>query len=348
MDLMRKNNIIKYHIAFWVVLSSITFLDVYTYSGDSLTASRFISGIVRIFFDLFTFYLFYFIITQKVLTRKGMVSVSVYGILYLAISGFLVTYISFLPFAYVLSPSNPFEYAFSEGIKERIYGMVAYITTMAILGILSKVSLIWYGNQIKQKETEQQNISNELAMLKAQINPHFLFNTLNNIKSLIKSIPAKAIYSIDKLTDIMQYMIFDSSSVTVPLGDEIRHIENYLDLEKIRYSDTAFIDFKVTGDFQDIKIPPLIFMPFIENAFKHGNKLAPSPGITINIETSKDFILFETINFIKENNDMHIKNSGFGLVNIRRRLDLLFEDKYTLTIVDENKTFSVNLNLNLL
>ena len=87
-------------------------------------------------------------------------------------------------------------------------------------------------------------------MLRAQINPHFLFNTLNNIKALVKSLPSKAVYSIDKLTGIMQYMLHESSLETVPLRNEIVHINNYLDLEKIRYSDPGFIDFKISGDYR--------------------------------------------------------------------------------------------------
>ena len=88
---------------------------------------------------------------------------------------------------------------------------------------------------------------------------------------------------------------------TVPLVNEIGHINNYLDLEKIRYSDTDFIDFKISGDYSKVLIPPLIFMPFIENAFKHGNRLCPAPGITIKIDVSKSNIHFEIRNFIKEN-----------------------------------------------
>jgi LytS/YehU family sensor histidine kinase len=184
-------------------------------------------------------------------------------------------------------------------------------------------------------------------MLRAQINPHFLFNTLNNIKSLIKSIPSKAIYSVEKLTGIMHYMLYESSFETVSLENEISHINNYLDLEKIRYSDPDYISFRISGDCSKIQVPPLIFMPFVENAFKHGDKLKPAPGIIIKIEAIEKNIRFEIKNFIKESWELKNKNSGFGLANIRRRLDLLFDKKYELSIKTENKTFAVKLNLNL-
>lgn len=348
MKFILKNNIIKYHIAFWVVLSTITVIDIYTYSGDELSSARYFTGFARVTTNIITFYFFYFLISQKVFNRKGIIHIALLGISYITVFGYVYTFITYLPIAYVISPEKVFEYTLTVGVNKRIFGMIAYITTVAILGMLSKVSLIWYRNQIKQKETEQQNISNELAMLKAQINPHFLFNTLNNIKSLIKRIPVKALNSIDKLAEIMQYMIFESSAEKVPLANEIRHIENYLDLEKIRYSDPEFIEFKSEGNFNGVMIPPLIFMPFIENAFKHGNKMKPSPGIRINIIVSDSIVYFETLNFLKENNGLHDKNSGFGLANIKRRLDLLFGGSYELRISDDNKTFSVKLKLNLI
>ena len=142
-------------------------------------------------------------------------------------------------------------------------------------------------------------------------------------------------------------MLRESSLETVPLITEIDHINNYLDLEKIRYSDPDFIDFSVSGNCSAISVPPLIFMPFIENAFKHGNKLKPAPGIIIKINVLEKNVHFEIRNFIKENYENMNKNSGFGLPNIRRRLDLLFDKKYELKIDNENKVYAVKLNLNL-
>lgn len=344
---MEKKAVIKFHVIFWIVASSISLFDTYIYTGDKLSASRFISVSLRILFNIITFYLFYLIVTPQIFNKKKIIFLALLEITYLVIFGYIFTFISYYPFARVVSASNPIEYTLANGINDRIFATIAILTIFSILGTLSKISLIWYNSQVKQKETEKQNISNELAMLKAQINPHFLFNTLNNIKSLIKSLPSKASYSIDKLTDIMHYMLYDSSNQAVPLINEVKHINNYLELEKIRYSDPDFIDFKISGEYSDILIPPLIFMPFIENAFKHGNKLKPPPGIVIKIDVCEKNIHFEVRNFIKENYEMQNKNSGFGLSNIRRRLDLLFDDKYELIITNENKSFFVNLNLNI-
>jgi len=342
---MEKKTLIKLHILFWIVLSSISFTDSYIYNLDAYSAHRYITVIIRILLNIFTFYAFYFFVTPRVFNRKGLTYLISFEIAYLIVFGFIFTFLTFFPYAYINAPGNPFEFTLANGIRDRIFAVVAYISMVSVLGILSKVSLIWYRNQIKQKETEKQNITNELAMLRAQINPHFLFNTLNNIKSLTKSLPSKATNSVDKLISIMQYMLYDSSQETVPLVNEIGHINNYLDLEKIRYSDADFIVFKISGDYSKILIPPLIFMPFIENAFKHGNRLSPSPGIKIKIDISKTDILFEISNFTKDNFDSQNKNSGFGLANIRRRLDLLFDNKYELTISNDTNIYSVKLNL---
>ncbi len=341
---MRNKAIIKLHIVFWIVISSISILNALLYIGNTLFLSVLASSFLGMIFNIFTFYLFYFLVTPGRFNKKGMTFLVITGLLYLSVSGFVFNFILFLPVAYSLSPDDPFSYTLVNGF-DSIYQVTAYLTIVSILGSLSKVSLIWYNFQVKQMETEKQNISNELAMLRAQINPHFLFNTLNNIKSLVKSMPSKAVYSVDKLSGMMSYMLYESSLTVVPLGNEIGHINNYIDLEKIRYSDPDFIDFKISGEYENIPVPPLIFMPFIENAFKHGNKLKPAPGIKIKIDVLKQKIHFEITNFKKEDHETVNKNSGFGLSNISRRLDLLFGDKYDLMIKNETKTFTVKLNL---
>jgi len=341
---MRNKAIIKLHIVFWIVISSISLLNTFLYIGSTMFLPILASSLIGMICNIFTFYLFYFLVTPVKFKKKGIFFIVLFWLLYLSVSGFIFTFILFLPVAYSLSPDDLFNYAIANGF-ESIYQVTAYLTIVSILGSLSKVSLIWYNFQIKQRETEKQNISNELAMLRAQINPHFLFNTLNNIKSLAKSMPSKAVFSVDKLSGMMSYMLYESSLATVPLANEIGHINNYIDLEKIRYAHPDFIDFKISGDYKNIPVPPLIFMPFIENAFKHGNKLKSSPGIVIKIDVLKQNIHFEIMNFKKENYEAQNKNSGFGLSNIRRRLDLLFGKKYDLLIKNENKTFTVKLNL---
>jgi two-component system, LytTR family, sensor kinase len=343
---MEKKAILKIHIIFWIITSSISILNTFLYIDKSSYVPLFIGIFIRIFFHMITFYIFYLIISPKFFNKKGILFLVFFEIIYIIFFSYIVTYIYLYPYMYFYSIPNPIEYISKNLIKEQIFYTISGLTVFSILGTLSKVSLIFYGNKIRQKEIEKQNISNELAMLRAQINPHFLFNTLNNIKSLIQRLPSKAIFSVDKLTGIMHYMLYESSVDKVPLENEINHINNYLDLEKIRYSDPNFIDFKISGDYSKAFLPPLIFMPFVENAFKHGDKLKPAPGINIKLEVNETNILFEIKNYIKENYDNSSRNSGFGLSNIKRRLDLLFDKKYELDIKNENKVYIVKLNLN--
>jgi len=344
---MENKTIIKIHLIFWFAVACIAFFHILPQLENPLIVPYIISIPIRLFCNIITFYFFYFLISEKRFNKKGYILFIITALIYPVAFGSISAYVYVLPYAFSLSPESPFLYTLQKGVKNNIYFAAAFTVTFIFLGSLAKISLIWYRNQIKKKEIEKQNISNELAMLKIQVNPHFLFNTMNNIKSLIKSRPPEAVNSIDKLSGIMHYMIYDSSSEKVPLADEIRHINNYLELEKIRFSDSDYVNFEIKGECSGILIPPLIFMPFIENAFKHGNRLKKAPGIIININIDKSEIQFESFNYKKESRETQNGRSGFGLANIRRRLDLLFGNKYNLETSNEEKTYSVKLKLDL-
>jgi len=345
---MDKKYKVKLHIYFWLIVFTISLLFLLTYIDNVLFIPLTVRTLFSLSNDAISFYLFYAVLSQKLFSRKGMVLIVFLVIAYLVISVPLFSFVSFYVYKYFYTLIiKPYEISLSVWIYNNIYMILARNLIFSILGVLFKVSFIWYNNQVKQREIEKQNVTNELAMLRAQVNPHFLFNTLNNIKSLVMCLPSKAIISTEKLINIMNYMFFESSVDKVPFENEIAHINNYLDLERIRFINPYYVDFKISGDYSGVMIPPLIFMPFIENTFKHGDKLKPAPGIFIKFDITNTNILFEINNYIKENYVMHNKKSGFGLSNIKRRLDLLFEDKYELFITNENNIFNVKLNLNL-
>ncbi|HWA07519.1 MAG TPA: histidine kinase [Ignavibacteria bacterium] len=341
---MENRTILKFHIIFWIVVISISLLETFTIVENILFLSQLSGTLSVLLYNSISFYLFYLVISQKYFNKKNLALLFLIWLVYITVASFLVTFLSYYPFVYFYPSSIPLKITQHRWVTSYVYGVAATGTVFSVLGALAKVAKIWYSSKIKQMETEKQNLSNELAMLRAQVNPHFLFNTLNNIKSLIKSLPSKAVYSIEKLNGIMNYMLFESSLEKVPLTNEINYIKNYLELEKIRYSDPDFISFSITGDYSGVSVPPLIFMPFIENAFKHGNKLTPSPGVVIKIDIDQKNICFSVKNLTKENTEERSRNSGFGLPNIRRRLDLLFEKNYTLEITNRNREFNVKLN----
>jgi len=345
---METRTVIKLHLIFWIIVLAIYILGALTFIENPLFIPMLASSLMIYLYVCVTFYLFYNFLTPALLNRKGIALYIFFGLMYQVVCSYLFMFAAYYPYIFLYPVPVPPEMTREMWISSYIFEVITASVLFAILGALSKLSLIWYSNKLKQMETEKQNMYNELVMLRAQVNPHFLFNTLNNIKSLITSHPPKAEQSIEKLNNIMNYMLCEASMDSVPLASEIGYINNYLDLQKIRYSTPGFIDFSISGEFTGIKLPPLIFMPFIENAFKHGDKMKPDPGIVIRLAVERSRIFFEITNFIKEGNEAGSRSGGFGLPNIRRRLDLLFEGRYSLDIETINNQFSVKLNLFLL
>lgn len=206
-----------------------------------------------------------------------------------------------------------------------------------------KFGIDWFLNERIQRDLENQRLSAELAFLKSQINPHFLFNSLNSIYSLAYQKSDTTPEAILKLSEIMRYMLYESNDNKVDLSKELQYLQNYIDLQKIRFGNKAFVDFKISGEVTNQKIVPLLLIAFIENAFKHGVANDPSSPIRllINLDATK-------LHFYMENKK-HAMNrdneGGIGLNNVKRRLDLLYPGKYTLTIVDKADIYTCELSI---
>lgn len=197
----------------------------------------------------------------------------------------------------------------------------------------------------KQEQLEKQNLKSELALLRIQLNPHFLFNTLHNIDTLINDNQAKASQSLIKLSEIMRYMLYDSKPEKVSLKKEIEHIENYIGLEKLRLKNQSFLSYKKTGDYSNLEIAPMLFIPYIENAFKHSIDTDEENGITIEFKIIEKQIVFSCINKFEQTVYEKDKTSGIGLDTVKKRLNLLYPQKHELKISKDNNTFSVKLNI---
>lgn len=225
------------------------------------------------------------------------------------------------------------------------------ISEMVIYSLMGLLLYLAYDrfNKIKmQKELEKQNIQSELALLKNQINPHFLFNTLNNIDSLIKSNPSKASDTLVELSDMMRYMIYDTNVAKVPLKQELDYIDNYLKLQSLQYANPNLVKYEVNGNFQNITVPPMLFIPFIENAFKHCTDKESKDAITFSFDISHNSILFEAVNIYDENQKItKDKSSGVGLDIVKRRLEILYPNKHQLTIEQKSNLFCISLKIEL-
>lgn len=209
-------------------------------------------------------------------------------------------------------------------------------------GILLRAFVNWIDNQQKKKELENEKLQSKLMVLINQNNPHFIFNVLNNIDSLITSKPAKASETINKLSDLLRYVYTNSETDRVSLTSEIEYIENYIELQSLRLDNNVKVEFD--KDFQDnIQVVPMLFLPFIENAFKHGLVDNEHP-LKLKFSTINRELIFECINNTGAENNTN-SDSGFGLSNIIKRLDLMYPSKYNLNIENKESVYSVSLSL---
>jgi two-component system LytT family sensor kinase len=199
-----------------------------------------------------------------------------------------------------------------------------------------------------EKEANAQRLTAELKFLRSQVSPHFLFNTLTNMVSLARQKSDTLEPSLIKLADLLRYMIYDSSTGKMPIKEEIENLQNYIALQQMRFGEDVKLDLDIRLDHTQDLIEPMLLVPFIENAYKHGIGLVKNPTIDVQINL-KDHILqcyiSNTYNpSIEQSKD---KVSGIGIANVRNRLNLLYPDKHSLSISNEENKFIVQLKLQL-
>lgn len=199
----------------------------------------------------------------------------------------------------------------------------------------------------EKKEIERAHLETELNQLKQQINPHFLFNTLNNIYSLIIRDQSKAQEAVHKLSHMMRYILYESQSDFLPLSKEITFIKNYISLMKLRLPDSVKLDINIAECGGEYFIAPLILITFVENAFKHSRGFANDPFINIKIELNDGMLNYSTVNSIGSEPNLEKNNSGIGLINLQKRLNLLYGNDYSLSTYSKDNIFYSELKLKL-
>ncbi len=196
-------------------------------------------------------------------------------------------------------------------------------------------------NEELMKELERHNLQSELEYLKYQINPHFFMNTLNNIHALVDIDTERAKSTIVELSKMMRYVLYEANNKTILLSKEVQFLDNYVRLMKIRYPDKVDIQLQLPVELPEVNIPPLLFISFIENAFKHGVTYQSESFIKVSLKIDRDSIIFRSSNSNHgKNGDQH---KGIGLENIRKRLKLLFRQDYVLSIEEKKESFDVLL-----
>lgn len=320
---------------FWIVFQSINTIDAYRMYDEGIHFSKLLHIAINTLWAATIFYVFYFYFI-RFFEKAKFVKYLIFSI----ISSITVTFI-FLPI-HKLFYSN--------------FVILNYITfgpplvgtfLLAQCGTLVRGFENWIDNIKLKAELESRNLKNELDLLKSQVNPHFLFNTLNNIDTLIYKSPADASKSLLTLSDMLRYMIYDTNVSMVELNKEIEHLRRYIDLQKLRMRDSSFLKAQFPADCNKAQIAPMLLLPFVENAFKFVSNKSEFPAIDIHIECSESHIYFTCKNNYSINETTRIHSGGVGLENVKRRLELIYANKYTLNISKENNIFDVQLKLEL-
>jgi len=224
------------------------------------------------------------------------------------------------------------------------YLIIAFLVLGA--GTTQKTIIRWINEENRRKDIEKEQLKTELALLRHQINPHFLMNTLNNIHALMDIDVEKAKESVIRLSTLMRYLLYDSSQGKTSITKELQFIESYIDLMRLRYSEKVRIDFQIPENIPEVLIPSLLFVSFIENAFKHGVSYRKQSFVQFKMDVQNDKINCTIRNSKHPNNTIEkTKYSGIGMENVRRSLELLYKKDYTLLIKDEENEYEINLTI---
>lgn len=291
--------------------------------------------------------LMYWVIPRLLLKGKYLVTAIAVIILFILagcfsalISNFIIAPVRLFLFGneLMLPAKSPFFLSLLAGLRGGI----------TIGGIAAAIKLMkhLYMKEQKNMLLQKENIDSQLQLLKAQVHPHFLFNTLNNLYALTLSRSDKAPLVVTHLSHLLRYILYECNEAEVPLSKEIEVLKQYIELEKIRYGARIDVSFKSSYSVDDLKIAPLLLLPFVENSFKHGiSEQLEQCWVNLHIHTSGNKLHFHLTN--SNSGNSMAEKGGFGLQNIKKRLDLLYKGKHRLVIKDEDDMYLIKLELEL-
>lgn len=288
------------------------------------------------------FYLFYLVMVPCFLNRKKIAEFFGYSFILVLIMPFFGYSLLFLSRSIFDRTFHNFYHDYS--LKMHMSGYYPVLIS-AVFGSFFSVIINWFSTMNQKAELDKQKLAIELDLLKSKLNPHFLFNTLNNIDSLIYQNPEEASAALIRLSEIMRYLTYETSSDVVNLKREIEYIRNFIELHRMRIKTPDDIKFEVEGD-QNILISPALFVPLIENAFKFACFRTNKPSIDIRLSSLNQVVEFEISNsYENKKQDPESGHSGFGIFNLRKRLDLTYPHKYKLIIEPGEMLYHVKLTI---
>lgn len=320
------------HVLFWILFS------VYVYWESAVEEGPFLRNNLSIgllLTGLFVFYSHFFILTRYFNKR-------IYRTYFLCLIGILL--LGPLPFMLFLAPEKLATWLHFLTYYGAVMGTVVLI--FIILSLLARVIQNLIFNTVKKEQLEKQAINAELDYLKSQINPHFLFNTLNNIHTLVYTQAPVAAEAVMRLSSLMRYMIYESNAFTVSLSLELNYLKDYIGLQQLRYEKTPVVDFQVKGETENCQIAPLLFIHLLENAYKHSPAQLEPGSIKVRVAVNENILLLQLQNPIGNKRDNLLeKTGGIGLPNVQKRLQLLYPNQHSLNITKTDKVFKVELKI---
>lgn len=349
------------HWAAWLMIYSITYVPI------ALNVTK----INRVFFihnylvfgsiNFFLFYLVAFYLINKVgiqrtrwlwLSISLIISIILFAFLKFRISEYWnhLAYVKGLPAQWMQQrqanieqqPMGIFSNRFWYYVQQNFYNTVSIV----FIAIAYRSAIAWYLQEKNRRELEHQKLRAELSYLQMQVNPHFLFNALNNIYSLSVLENSKLTgNSILKLSELLRYMLYEKADEhnKVPLEKEIRHINSYIDLEKMRHQERIYFDFSIEGDIRDKRVAPLLLFPLVENAFKHGVLTDPEKPVVLRLNVTDRQLDFSLENH--KNNYLKDKAGGIGIQNVQKRLELLYGDRFIFNETQTEETYQIKLQV---
>lgn len=356
----------KYRIArhasfwlFWVLFQALLYstapIDVYNQATyfNKLMLSLLDSSIYIIVHMFLSYSLMYIVIPGLLLKQRYWLTALCTFLLFL-----LTAILSALLTKYVIGPMRDF---FSNDSYKtspiRIYNADFYKSVLAGLrggitigGIAATIKLMkyWYIKEQRNLQLQKENAESQLQLLKAQVHPHFLFNTLNNIYAYTQNTSPVAAKMVTGLSDMLRFILYEANQSFVPLSKELRMVQDYISLEQIRYGNKLEIHISLPEQTNGLCIAPLLLLPLVENCFKHGaSNILDHPWINLHIILNKNEMHMKLINGKAVAEEATTKGHGIGISNVEKRLSLLYPGKYEFTVTNDPDVFIVNLKVEL-
>lgn len=332
------------HVAFWAMYASYFFYNIsYGRRGEPDWVKILPDFLFHIVSLMVISYVNYFYFLPKLL-KNG--KVGRYLITYVPV--FLVlAYLALLGKQYML---DGFRYE-DKWMYSLRFGLNVFVSAFFVTAFVGLTKFVedYFELEARSRELENRQLTSELRFLKAQVNPHFLFNTLNNLYYLAVNKSDQTPEVIAKLSGMMRYMIHESNAEKVPLSKEVEYMENYLNLERLRLNEDVPITFEVEGEVAGARITPLILITFLENAFKHGiGNNGGNSWITVSLKVNAGTLNYRVSNSVLQHSEKTVRDaSGLGLANVRRRLDLSYPGQYELEVKEDAERYQVHLKIDL-